>query len=180
MKLWKFWPAMLLLVLTPAAFFFHPDAVVTPFLRAKGFKTLTMLLISGLVGTVEMVLWYIGWGGIRNLIARWFEEDINFVKKIAGEMKKDGYLDWIKVYIVQKYKKLNDRADKLMSGLKVGGYLGFFGLGFWPILGPRMVGDFICGTTKWKGGLIVLCIGNVIKTACLIFAWNEIFSFFGW
>lgn len=180
MKFWKWWPVLLLLILVPVAFLFNPDGVITPLLRAKGFKTGTILIISGGVGTTDMLLWYIGWGGIRNLVIRWFEEDVDFAKKIAGEMKRDGQIDGIKIYFTRKYKKLSDRADKLRKGLRAGSYLSFFWLGFWPTPGPRVIGDFICGTTKLKRCFIALCLGNFIKTSYLLFAWDKAFSFFGW
>ena len=178
MKLWKWWTVFLLLFLFPAAYFFNPDVVIIPALKIKGLQSLTILVIAGTFGAVEMLLWYLAWGGLGNLVAGWFTEDVNFAKKIAGEMKRDGYFDGIKIYFTKKYKKLGERADKLKKGLRASGYLAFLGLGCWPIPGPRMVGDFICGTARWKGCLIALCIGNFIKTAGYVFAWNKVFSFF--
>lgn len=179
-KLWKLWPVFLLIILIPVAYLFNPDLVITPTLRAKGFNNFTILMASGIVGATEMFLWYIGWGGISDLVTKWFEEDVNFAKKIAGEMKRDGYIDGIKIYFTIKYKRLNEKADKLKKGLKATSYLTFFGIGFWPTLGPRVVGDFICGTGKWSRCFMFLCVGNFIKTAYYIFAWDKLFSFFGW
>ncbi len=180
MKWWKLWPVFLLLLLTPIAVLFNPDHVVTPTLRVQGFKSVMILMVSGTVGTVEMFLWYIGWGGIRGLIAGWFEEDVNFAKKIAGDMKSGGYVDEAKIHFTRRYKKLKEKADKLKKGLRATSYLAFFGIGFWPIWGPRVVGDFICGTARWKWCFVALCIGNFVKTAGYVFAWDKIFSFFGW
>lgn len=180
MRMWRWWSVFLLLILAPVAYLFHPDGVVTPLLRAKGFRNFVILMVSGTLGTIEMLLWYLGWGGIRRQIAEWFREDVNFAKKVAGKIKREGYVDWVKIHFTRKYKILDEKATKLVKGLKVGSYLGFFLLGCWPTPGPRMVGDFICGTTGWKGGLIVLCIGNFIKTFYLVFAWDKVFSFFGW
>lgn len=169
----------MLLALTPVAYFFNPDVVITPALRLKGFQNITILIISGTIGSVEMFIWYIGWGGIANLIKKWFEDDLNFAKKIAGEMKRDGYLDEIKIRFTKKYKKLDEKTNKLLRGLKMGGCFSFFWIGFWPTPGPRVVGDFFCGTTKRRGAFIALCAGNFLKTAYLIFAWDKVFSFFG-
>lgn len=179
MKLLELWPVILLAVLVPIAYAFNPDLVVTPLLRSQGYDNWMILVMAGSVGTAEMILWYLGWRGISDLVKKWFVDDINFAKKVTGEMKKDGYLDWIKIHFTRKYKKLNEKAGKLLKGLKMSSYLGFLGLGFWPGPGPRIIGDFICGTTKWKGGLVALCIGNIIKTACFVFAWDRMFLFLG-
>ena len=72
------------------------------------------------------------------------------------------------------------KAEKLKKGLKATSYLAFFGIGFWPIWGPRMVGDFICGNAKWRNCFIALSVGNFIKTTYLVFAWDKVFSFLGW
>ena len=113
-------------------------------------------------------------------MASWFEEDVNFAKKVAGEMKREGYIDWVKIHFTRKYQKLCNKADTIKRGLKAGGYAAFFYLGVWPTWGPRVIGDFICGTAKWRGCFMALCIGNLIKTSCLVFAWHWVFSFFGW
>ena len=178
-KIWKWWSVFLLLILTPAAYVFNPDIVVTPYLRSCGYGNFFIFLVSGSSGTLEMIVWFVGWGGLVGLIAGWFKEDINFAKKIAGEIKKDGHIDSIKIYFTKKYEKYNERACKLAKGFKIGSYFGFFWVGFWPIPGPRVLGDFVCGTTKNKKLLFALCAGNLVKTACLIYAWNKLFSFFG-
>src|SRR3989344_3070135 len=141
MRMWRWWSVFLLLILAPVAYLFHPDGVVTPLLRAKGFRNFVILMVSGTLGTIEMLLWYLGWGGIRRQIAEWFEEDVNFAKKVAGEMKREGYIDWVKIHFTRKYQKLCNKADTIKRGLKAGGYAAFFYLGVWPTWGPRVIGD---------------------------------------
>jgi len=175
----KWWPVFLLIFLTPLAYLFNPDLIITPTLRNRGYENIVILIISGTVGTTEMLLWYLGWGGITGLILDWFKEDINFAKKIAGEMKRDGYIDGAKIFFTRKHRKLNEKADRLMQGLRVGSYFGFFWIGFWPTPGPRVIGDFICGTTRRKSAFFALCMGNFLKTAYLVFAWDKVFSWFG-
>ena len=132
MGLLKWWPVFLLLALFPAAYFLNPDGVITPALRFKGINNGVILIVSGTVGTVEMILWFLGWGGVTDLIAGWLRDDVNFARKIAGEVKKDGYVDGVKVYFARKHKKLTEKADKLWTGLKAGSYLTFFAVGCLP------------------------------------------------
>lgn len=133
------------------------------------------LVITGAIGTVDMVFWYIGWGGIADLLKSWFKDDINFAKKVAGEMKKDGYLDSIKIYFARKYYKLDSKLEKIGKAFKIGTYFGVFASGVIPAPGFRVLADFLCGTTKWRSGLFVLCLGNAIKTAVVVFSWGLIF-----
>ena len=95
-------------------------------------------------------------------------------------MRADGYVDWLKVYFARRHEKFENKLNGILKAVKIGGWFTMFGFGLWPIWGPRMLGDFLCGTTRWRAGLIALCIGNLIKTVGFIFAWNGMFKFFGW
>lgn len=127
-----------------------------------------------------MIAWYMGWGRISALIKEWYKEDINFAKKVGKQMESDGYIDWLKVHFARKHEKLNNKLKSVIKAVKISGCITMFGFGVWPTWGPRTLGDFLCGTTKWRMGLIALCVGNLIKTAGFIYAWDGIFRFFDW
>lgn len=170
----------MLVALTPVALLFHADTVQIPYFKSLGFSGWPLFLMVGSNETVQMVAWYIGWGRVSVLIKEWYEEDINFAKKVARQMKADGYVDWAKVHFAIKHNKLKNKLNGIVKAVRVGGVITMLGFGIWPTWGPRMIGDFLCGTTKWRAGLVALCVGNLVKTVGFIFAWNEVFRLFGW
>lgn len=176
----KLWPLFMLVALTPIATLFHADTVQIPYFKLQGIHGWRLFFLVGGNETGQMVLWYVGWGRISTLIKEWYKEDINFAKKVGKQMKTDGYVDWFKVYFARKHEKLGNKLGSIVKAVKIGGCLTMLGFGLWPVLGPRMLGDFLCGTTKWRAGLIALCIGNLVKTAGFIYAWDGIFKLFGW
>ena len=176
----KLWPLFMLIALTPIATLFHSDTVQIPYFRSLGFQGWLLFLVVGCNETIQMVAWYVGWGRISTLIKEWYKEDINFAKKVGKQMRADGYVDWLKVYFARRHEKFDNKLNGILKAVKIGGWFTMFGFGLWPIWGPRMLGDFLCGTTRWRAGLIALCIGNLIKTVGFIFAWNGMFKFFGW
>lgn len=176
----KLWPIFMLAVLTPVAVLFHSDTVQIPYFKSLGVHGWKLFFLVGGNETVQMIAWYIGWSRISTLVKEWYKEDINFAQKVGKQMKADGYIDWLKVYFARKHKKLGEKLGSIVKAIKIGGLFTMLGLGIWPIWGPRMLGDFLCGTTKWRAGLIALCVGNLIKTVGFIYAWDGIFKFFGW
>lgn len=170
----------MLAALAPMAVLFHSDTVQIPFFKSRGIHNWTLFLLVGSNETIQMFVWYIGWSKISTLIKEWYREDINFAQKVGKKMKADGYEDWLKIHFARKHEKLNLKLNSIIRAVKMGGIVTMIGFGVWPTWGPRMLGDFLCGTTKWKMGLVALCIGNLVKTIGFIFAWNEIFKLLNW
>lgn len=170
----------MLMALTPIAILFHADTVQIPYFKSLGFRGWALFIIVGGNETTQMIAWYVGWSRISTLVKEWYQEDINFAKKVGKQMKTDGYVDWLKVHFARKHEKLSKKLGSIVKAVKIGGLFTMLGFGVWPTWGPRMFGDFFCGTTKWRTGLAALCIGNLIKTVGFIYAWDRIFKLFGW
>lgn len=199
----RLWPVFLLLVVYTLAYY-NVDYFLVPTLIALGFTKGKVLLIAGLWGFLDMLGGYIGWSGFRGLMAKVFEKDIKFMKKVAGEEEAQGVIESIQVYFVSKYLKflngngaktgsqsyqgvlgwiyelidgLSDRLIKsVLKILKGGSYLLIFLIGASPIPGPRMVSDIFCGTMRWKKGFLIVALGNFIKTVGFVYGWTWIFS----
>lgn len=198
-RLLQFWPILLLLIVYVLAYY-NVDYFLVPTLIALGFDKLHVLLIAGVWGFADMLGGYIGWSGFRSLMARVFEKDIIFMKKVAGEEEAKGIIETVEVYFVSKYMKflngnghagsrrsgnafyrffdgISDRMIKLVLRiLKGGSYFLIFLIGLAPIPGPRMVADIFCGTMRWKKGFAIVALGNFIKTVGFVYGWNWLFS----
>jgi len=177
-KKWlKMWPVFLLLALTPLHFpAFNIDYVLVPLLQGGGILTgYKLLIFVGILETLELWLWYLGWGGFVDMMKRLFEEDINLAKKVAGEMKADGYFDEAKISFIQNHDKLINTSGRIRSFLKKWGVAGAFILGLIPWPGFRVIPDTICGTAKWRAGFVALALGNFTKTAGFVYFWGRVF-----
>jgi len=194
----RFWPIYLLVAVYSLAYY-NVDWVLIPTLLSLGFSKGAVLLTAGLWGFLDMLGGYVGWSGFRSLMAKVFEKDITFMKKVVGEEEAHGIIEVIQVYFVSKYLKflngngqttfgsknifyrLIDRASDrmikfILSILKGGSYLLIFIVGASPVPGPRMISDIFCGTMRWKRGFLTVALGNFIKTVGFVYGWNWIFS----
>ncbi|MBI2065260.1 MAG: hypothetical protein HYT62_04365 [Candidatus Yanofskybacteria bacterium] len=193
------WPVFLLLIVYSLAYY-NVDYFLIPTLLALGFTRGQVLLIAGLWGFLDMLGGYIGWSGFRGLMAKVFEKDIIFMKKVAGEEEARGVLETIQVYFVSKYLKflngnsqnntkklggawykfidrISDRMIRFVLGiLKGGSYVLIFIIGAAPFPGPRMVSDIFCGSMRWKKGFATVALGNFVKTLGFVYGWNWMFS----
>jgi len=175
-KLLRLWPIFVLGIMTPISIL-HVDFVLAPILIGffKVNSRLFSCIILGGIGFFELWVWYQGWSGLADLLKQFFEEDIEFMKKVLGEIKSSGILEWVKVFFVRRYFRLAKKAEAVKKFLRGSGYLSMFMAGLLPIWGPRVVCDFLCGTSKWKKGFIALAVGNFVKTAGFVFGWNSVF-----
>ena len=173
MKLTKIWPVWLLAINILFQFpFFNPDLTLIPLLKIKNFSLGQMIIIVGVVGFLELLLGYIAWGGFSQMLVGHFEQDINFARKIAGELKADGYVDRFRVYFARKHSRFMDPQSRIRRWLRRGGYSLFFLLGINPLPGTRLPADIICGSLHWSKGFVALAIGNFIKTAGYVWGWD--------
>lgn len=173
----KLWPIFLLSALTPLHFpAFNIDYALVPFLEAKGiFTGYKLLIFAGVIETLELWLWYLGWGGSTDLIKNSFAEDINLAKKVAGEMRAEGYFDEVKIHFIHNHNKLISTTSRIKRFIEKWGAIGTFILGLIPWPGFRIIPDTICGTAKWKMGFVGLALGNFIKTAGFVYLWGKVF-----
>lgn len=176
-KWFKLWPVFLLLALTPLHFpAFNIDYALVPLLQAKGILTgYKLLAFAGILETLELWWWYLGWSGFIDMIKELFEEDISLAKKVAGEMGADGYFDEVKIGFIKNHNKLINTSSRIKSFIGKWGVAGIFVLGLTPWPGFRVIPDTICGTAKWKAGFVALVLGNFIKTAGFVYFWGKIF-----
>lgn len=196
LRLWPFY----LLILVYGLAYYNVDYFLVPTLIAFGYTKGQVLFIAGLWGFLDMLGGYFAWSGIRGLTAEVFEEDIDFMRKVAGEAEANGLIEQIKIYFIRKYRKflnngdgysakssegkiyvlwdrLSDSMIKYVLGiLKGGSYVLIFLIGFSPVPGPRMVSDVFCGSMRWKRGFCTVALGNFCKTIGFVYGWNWIFS----
>ena len=173
----ELWPIFLLLCWVPVSYFLHVDYIFIPYFQSlKLFTNFQILILAGILGLIGLLVWYIGWSNFSLLILQWIKEDINFGKKIAGELEAEGYIDQIKIHFSRRYYKLINPQNKAAKFIKAGGYTTMFIAGITPIGGLRSVGSSICGIMRWKRGLAVLAIGNFLKTASFVYAWSLVFT----
>jgi hypothetical protein len=159
-----------------------------------------IILIACSTGLLEMVGGYIGWSKFRQLMEHWLRDDISFMKKVMGDLKSGGFIDWVKVYFSRKYLRymvneshnyegksnikvvaiINYISDKIVNtalqNLKKRSYIIMFIVGIVPMPGPRMVSDIFCGSMRWKKGFIVVLIGSVLKTIGFVFWWSYVLN----
>ena len=195
----SFWPILLLITVYSLAYY-NVDYFLIPTLLALGFSKGKVLLIAGSWGFIDMLGGYIGWSGFRTLMAKVFQKDILFMKKVAGEEEAKGVIEMVQVYFVSKYLKFlngngqvgsrrsanpcyrfidgtSDRMIKFVLGaLKSGSYILIFFIGAAPFPGPRMISDIFCGTMRWRMGFVIVALGNFCKTVGFVYGWNWIFS----
>lgn len=193
------WPVYLLVIVYSTSYY-NVDYFLIPTLIKLKFTRMQILLIAGPVGFIEILCGYIGWSYFRDLVEKWLKDDIDFMKKVMGDLEARGYLEWVKIYFSRKYLKfmngngnghpkkstknvyiLFDRfSDKMIKRvlkiLKGGSYFLVFMIGLIPIPGPRMISDIFCGTARWKKGFIIVAIGNFLKTFGFVFGWSWFFS----
>lgn len=193
-KLLEFWP-IFLLSLVYSLSYFNPDYIIAPVLIKYDIFTKPMLvLIVSSIGFLEMLGGYNGWSGLRSLGEKRLKDDIKFLKKVKGELKTDGYIDWLTTHFSRKYFSFLNNEEKpgaknslfnvfldwvlrnIFKIVKTGSYVGIFIFGITPIPGFRVVPDIFCGTTRWRKGFVVLAIGNFLKTVGFIYGWSWLFS----
>lgn len=193
-KLFHFWPVYVLVVVYGLSWY-NLDYFGVPTLFKLGLKKNSVLVVAGTWGFVDMLVAYICWSRFRDLVGEIFQEDLAFMKKVAGESEARGLTEKFKVYIARKHFKINDKADSTVANgpqsllhkinhkilivtikvLKGGSYVLIFLVGFLPIPGIRMFADIICGTARLRKEFMIIALGNLIKTACFVYGWKYLF-----
>lgn len=195
-KVAKLWPIFLLACVYSLSYF-NTDYMMIPALVKYGLSKGTILLIVGSFSFLDMLGGYIGWSNFRGLVESWLKDEIHFLKKVRGEQKTKGFIEWLKIYFSRKYLVLlNDENNEYKApapkrwlfkhldgvlkwaiiAVKGGGYITMFLFGLSPIPGSRMVPDILCGTARWKSGFVVLAISNFLRIIAFVYGWGWFLS----
>lgn len=191
-KIAKLWPVFLLTGVYSLSYF-NTDYMMIPALVKYGLPKGIILLMVCLFSFFDMLGGYIGWSSFRGLVEGWLKDEIDFIKKVRGEQKTKGFIEWLKIYFARKYlvllsdnegeyqipvskKWLLNNFDSIFKWViitaKSGGYVTMFLFGLSPIPGSRMVPDILCGTMRWKKGFAVLVVGNLLRITAFVYGWN--------
>lgn len=156
------------------------DFVVVPSLLRGGFSGFRLFLLAGFLSTAELVFWYWFWGWlIKKVIrAKDVRESIDFGKQIGSELKKEGYIERVKMFFVQKFYWAINRKNRIAKMVKTGGAFSMILIGAFPEPGTRIIGIVFCRTTRWKKGFYFLAIGNILHLSYIVGGWSSIFSLF--
>lgn len=161
-----------------ALFVANVDLLIIPYiLQPMNLSFWTMFWVSMLIANLEILGWFYFW--------RWFawkwlpkrekiEEAVEFVKSVIELLKEHGLLKTIIIKALWTFRWATN-PNRLLSLKKLGHFWMFF-LGAEPFFtGGRLLGVVLCAATRWKAGLISLCIGNAIHVYISIRTWNLIF-----
>lgn len=194
-KILELWPVFLLAGVYYVSWF-NPDLVIAPMLLLNQHSKPWVVFIVGSVGFLEMLGGYKGWSGIRGLVVEKWLRDKEFVKKLKGEERADGFVEGLEIRFTRKYLKFTDNKeyyeepiskvwlfrniDKVFKWfvvvLKSGGLFAMFVFGLIPVPGFRVVPDVLCGSARWKVGFTALSVGNFLKTVSMVYGWGRILS----
>jgi hypothetical protein len=130
-----------------------------------------------LIANLEIMGWFLFW--------RWFswtwlpktkpiKDTVELTKSILDLLKEHGLLGTVIYKTKETFKWAMDPKRK--KSFKKGGHVWMFFLGAEPFFtGGRLLAVIFCGATRWKAGLVSLCIGNTIHVYLSIKSWDLIF-----
>ena len=178
MKKWKDnWPFLGAVLLIAA----NVDWIIIPLLlEPLKLSFWTTFWIVVLLANVEIIGWFYFW--------KWFawewlpkrekvEETVEFVKSVIELLREFGLLKTITIKALWTFRWATN-PNRIQS-LKKWGHFWMLFLGAEPFFaGGRLLGVVSCATTRWKAGLISLCIGNTLHVYISIKTWK--FTFYLW
>lgn len=154
------------------------DLILVPFvLKPLGLSFWAMFWITMPIANLEILGWFYFW--------RWFgwewlpqrervKETIEFTKGVIEELQEVGLLETIKNRAIRTFRWANNPNRK--NSLKKWGHAWMLFLGAEPFFtGGRLLAVISCGATRWKAGLVSLCIGNAFHVYISIKSWDLIF-----
>ena len=157
------------------------DFVIIPFVvEPLGLSLWTAFWTTTLLANLEIVGWFYFW--------RWFawewlpkrekiEEAVEFVKSVIELLREHGLLKTIIIKALWTFRWATDPNH--IRSLKKWGHFWMLFLGVEPFFtGGRLLGVISCAATRWKTGLISLCIGNAVHVYISIKTWK--FTFYIW
>lgn len=154
------------------------DWVIIPFvLQPLKLSFWTTFWMAAALANLEIIGWYYFW--------RWFawewlpkrekiEEAVEFVKSVIELLREFGLLKTITIKALRTFRWATN-PNRLRS-LKKWGHAWMLFLGVEPFIGGgRLLGVVSCAATRWRVGLVSLCIGNTIHVYISIKTWKLTF-----
>src|SRR4030042_1543665 len=165
MKILRFWPFLLSTIIICL----NKEIIVMPFLNALNFPTLSIFLIYGFWGTMDLFWWF--W--FKNWIYRLIIGNkiiMDFINNVNKDSIKEPAKDTLRAIInffIERVKKENyDKKFKFFK--KFGRNTAIFLTGIIP--GGIEVGILICRSGKWNDKIIFIT-ANLIKIASFTGLW---------
>ncbi|MBI2064348.1 MAG: hypothetical protein HYT66_01395 [Candidatus Yanofskybacteria bacterium] len=168
---WPFWGAAVL-------FAANVDLILIPYvLKPRGLSFWTMYWVAMPIANLEIFGWFYFW--------RWFawkwlpstepvKDTVELTKSVIELLNEYGLLGTI-IYKIRKTFGWATNPGRKRSLEKWGHFWMLF-LGAEPFFaGGRLLGVVSCGATRWKAGLISLCVGNTAHVYISIKTWDLIF-----
>lgn len=133
--------------------------------------------IAAIFANLELVGWYYFW--------RWFswewlpkiekiEEAVEFVKSVIELLREYGLLKTITIKALYTFRWATN-LERIKS-LKKWGHFWMLFFGAEPFFtGGRLLGVASCAATRWKTGLLSLCVGNTVHVYIAIKTWKLTF-----
>lgn len=159
-------------------FFANVDWFIIPFvLEPWGLSFWTTFWIAAPIANLEIIGWFYFW--------RWFawewlpkrekiEEAVEFVKSVIELLREHGVLKTITIKALYTFRWATNKER--VQSLKKWGHFWMLFLGIEPFFsGGRLLGVISCAATRWKAGIISLCIGNAVHIYISIKTWKLTF-----
>lgn len=137
----------------------------------------TAFWITTLLANLEVIGWFYFW--------LWFawswlpkrekiEEAVEFVKGVIELLREHGLLKTINIKALYTFRWATN--PNRVQSLKKWGHIWMLFLGAEPFFaGGRVLGVVSCAATRWKAGLISLCVGNAAHVYISIKTWKLTF-----
>lgn len=160
--------------------------LITFFLIAFGnFSIPLVISITLPLATTELLIQYWFWGWFRKEIVPGFvteklaqdknlREVVELGKEVKNELEESGHWDLLQI-VLKKFSEATNECNRLVKGIKRFGHLLIFLLGSEPLPFGRSVCFIFCGATRWKSGLVVLMLGNVIHVISVALSLHSLF-----
>ena len=162
----RLWPLGLAVLVT----FLNTDLIVIPALKLKGYSHTEIFFLVALIANLELTFWYWFWGWV----VRWVKEtrqvkaSVVLGQEVGRELKRRGHIDRIMAHVEGVYMSAISPDNHVGRKIKRWGWWGLLILASEPMPAGRVVGAIICGTTRWKTGLLALLLGNLIHIATVL------------
>ena len=155
------------------------DYIIIPLvLQPLGLSFWSIFWIANLIANAEIVGGFYFW---QWLAWKWMpttepvKKTVRLAKTIVQLLKEEGLIGAIIYKIQETFEWAKNPDGRLMELVKKWGRLGMLGLGALSFSGGRLAGTIICASTKWKTGIYLLIIGNVVHIAASVWMWKLFF-----
>ena len=171
----RVWPLGVAVFVT----FLNTDLIVIPALKLKGYSHTEIFFSVALIANLELTFWYWFWGWVVRWVAatRQVKASVALGQEVGKELQRRGYVDRIMAHVEGVYMRAVSPDNHVGQKIKRWGWWGLLLLAAEPMPAGRVIGSIVCGTTRWKTGLVALLLGNLIHIASAL-AFLEVLSRF--